>query len=204
MLGSVTASDCHSGHCWWTILTRNLTKQTQSTWVIRDSDQYQWAFGGAVEVYGLSACNQYPRTGVYFSSISLSDQTGSGVLPAWLDWVQPDLHPQCGFDVSSTTYKVNLYHNPPPPPTAEITGPYEVQQHVHCTWDSKVSGGASPFTYEWRRDGSVVSTDSHYATWDTGAGDFMLELRVWDAHERIGFDYRTVAVDGFGQVDCEW
>jgi hypothetical protein len=51
----------------------------------------------------------------------------------------------------------------------------------------------------------VVSTDSHYATWDTGAADFLLELelRVWDAHERIGFDYRTVAVDGFGQVDCE-
>jgi hypothetical protein len=93
---------------------------------------------------------------------------------------------------------------PAPPPAVAIVGPYEVQQHVHCTWTSNLSGGVSPFTYEWRRDGSVVGTDSHYTTWDTGTTDFLLELRVWDAYWRMGFSYRTVTVEGAGQVDCEW
>lgn len=93
---------------------------------------------------------------------------------------------------------------PAPPPIAGIVGPYEVQQHVNCSWTSNVLGGVSPFTYEWRRDGSVAGTDSYYATWDTGSSDFLLELRVWDAYGRMGFNHRTVTVEGAGQVDCEW
>lgn len=90
----------------------------------------------------------------------------------------------------------------PDPLVADITGLYEVQEHVSCSWDSDVSGGTGPYTYAWRREGQLVSTSWSYSTSDTGTTDFSLTLEVTDANDADAFDSRTVQVEGAGQFQC--
>lgn len=158
--------------------------------------------GGAVEVYGLSACSQYPVRGVFYSGVALHDESGQAVTPSWTPNIQPSPSPDCDLAVGFTTSTVSLSHNPPPPPTVTIVGPSTVEQHVACTWESSVSGGTSPFTYVWKRDGQVVSTGSSYSTSDVGTSDFQLDLKVTDADSQNGLDSEFITVQGSGQIIC--
>lgn len=92
----------------------------------------------------------------------------------------------------------------PPGPSVSIVGPDEVQENVQCTWLANVSGGLEPYTHTWRRQEQEVSTTDSYTTSDTGATNFLLELEVEDADGGVGFDYRTVVVQGSGQFVCDW
>jgi hypothetical protein len=94
-----------------------------------------------------------------------------------------------------------------PPLTGEIRGADTVEAHVYCSWNSAVAGGTSPYSYEWRRDGQVVSTSNFYETFDTGSSDFVLELRVSDGSNpaQTAFDYLGVTVTEWtGGVICAW
>lgn len=91
---------------------------------------------------------------------------------------------------------------PDPPLAVSIDGPDEVQEHVACMWTANVSGGSSPYQYEWLRDSQTVSTSSSYQTGDTGDTDFLLELLVVDSDSGLSSDQLHVTVEGSGQFQC--
>lgn len=61
--------DCHDGVCTWIILTQDLTRGDFTLLLVDDTQDYWRAEGGAVEVYGLTSCSQYPRNGVFYYRI---------------------------------------------------------------------------------------------------------------------------------------
>ena len=201
MLGTVTASDCQSGECSWTIITRDLTRETQSTFVVTDVDQYPVAIGGAVEVYGLSACSQYPSTGVFYSALSLSDHNGQGVTPSWSTTVAANPSPECSFSVSATTYTVDLYHNPPPPPTdwATIVGPDEMKPEDTCYW--YVSTNVGDASIEWTVNEEVEPIGTDYELWYSASTSFTLKVLVWNEYGQHANDERSISVSQ-GNEEC--
>lgn len=74
-----------------------------------------------------------------------------------------------------------IVNNPPDP---AISGPRTPYKQVNETWEAFVDDGKPPFTYEWTRDGIVVSTSDTY-TGNTGCFDFVLHLTVTDSEDRI-------------------
>lgn len=92
---------------------------------------------------------------------------------------------------------------PTPPVSVTIYGTtYEQFSNYNCrsrTWTSSVSGGVSPFTYQWKRDGFVVGSGSSY-TGSVCGGDwgFTLELTVTGSNSVSGSDthYVDVYLDG--------
>jgi hypothetical protein len=197
MLGTVTASDCHGGDCSWTIIARDLTKQTQSTYVIEDTWNYRRATGGAVEVYGLTTCSQYPHTGAFYTSIALHDEYDDPVSPDWWDRVTQELSPECDFDVTSTSSTVNLYHNPPPPPppmSVTINGPSTWPAYQVVTVQALVSWGTPPFTYEWKVNGSPYCGNQNWCSKAMGARGTSVYfwVKVTDSDEDEATDYHIV------------
>lgn len=161
--GTVTGSGCSGGTCTWAIVTVDVTKNTRSTWTITDVDNYNWATGGAVEVYNLTTCTQYPDTGVFYRGDSLWNNAGALQSPAWIGVVQAGLSPSCGFNVGKTTYTVSDFYNQPPPPpplTTGISGPSVITTKGTYTWTALPSGGTGSYTYQWweQDDGGGRST----------------------------------------------
>jgi hypothetical protein len=63
---------------------------------------------------------------------------------------------------------------------ATIQGPTLVLQYSSNTWTAGITGGKPPYTYVWRRDGTVVSTSSSYSG-SVDTSDFELSLTITDA-----------------------
>lgn len=61
---------------------------------------------------------------------------------------------------------------------ASIDGPSTIAPGRSCYWFADVSGGTFPYTYEWYKDGVLVSTSDTY--FGTSQQEFDLYLRVWD------------------------
>ncbi len=112
MSGSVVASACGNGDCTWTITTLDLNTGQRTMLAVADTENFWFAAGGAVEVYRLESCAQYPANGVFFSGISLYDKNMSLVSPSWSPSTQFGTDPSCHFNVTFTGNSVNLYHNP--------------------------------------------------------------------------------------------
>jgi hypothetical protein len=111
--GDVKATNCSAGTCTWTIISQDLTNGQQASLSASDVQAYSQAVGGAVEVYGLTSCDQYPINGVSYSAIALYGSSGNTVVPSWSGGIQPSLNPFCGFNVSSAATTISLAHNIP-------------------------------------------------------------------------------------------
>ena len=104
------------------------------------------------------------------------------------------------------------------PLSVSISGPDGVF-HTCCkgqpanryTWTANVSGGTSPYTYSWLRDGSQVSTGSSYTEyfsfngWGGGSYEFTLRVDVRDAQNTLASATMVVTAyssggDGGGPV----
>jgi hypothetical protein len=86
-------------------------------------------------------------------------------------------------------------------PDAEIWGPDQVPENVStCEWTANVTGGTTPYSYQWKRDGQLVGTSSSYSG-DTGTADFQLEVTVTDSESETDSDalYVDVYIDA---EDC--
>jgi hypothetical protein len=114
--GSVVAHDCAGGSCVWTIMSQDVTSNQQTILNWTDTQNYTFATGGAVEVYNLTSCDQYPVNGVFYATVALYDQNMTHLSPPWGSYIEPSIppnvSPSCGFNVTLTTSSENLYHNP--------------------------------------------------------------------------------------------
>jgi subtilisin len=94
---------------------------------------------------------------------------------------------------------------PPDPLSVSIFGPTSIRPQDRCTWQADVSGGISPFSYEWfRKDpGSawlLVGTSNSYTDGVNGEPYFDLKLEVEDSQG--DFDWDRVRVDDNGTFPC--
>lgn len=80
------------------------------------------------------------------------------------------------------------------PLSVDINGPSNVQPNASCYWSSTVSGGNSPYSYSWTKDGSDVGSESDI-TLDTGTSSFTLKLDVTDVAGTTGSDEMNITVD---------
>lgn len=68
-----------------------------------------------------------------------------------------------------------------PAPTVTMDGPRVAGRNEYCTWTANVSGGTSPYSYDWKRSGvDVGSSQTYHAS--TGTSSFYLQVGVTDSH----------------------
>jgi PKD repeat protein len=67
---------------------------------------------------------------------------------------------------------------PPPTLSASINGPTLIGSLDVCMWNAEVSGGSGSFSYEWKKNFTVVGTDVSWM--GGGTSTFILKLKVTD------------------------
>lgn len=102
------------------------------------------------------------------------------------------------------SYSTNDTNNLCPPPSAPgpsvtINGSdFESFNSIECrsvTWTSTVAGGTSPYTYQWKYNGTNVGTGSSYtASVCSNDQDFALSLTITDSAAATAFDDHEVVV----------
>lgn len=155
MVGSVTASNCVNGTCTWTIVTRDVTTGGVSTWAIDDTSGYHYAVGGSMEQKGLTTCSEFPPAGVFFTGITLKDQTGHTTTPTWFNNPADGFSPSCAFNVTSTSTTASLVDDNGP--TLILGGPTTGKPFTLVTVTATASSGVPPYTYSWRIVGGTGS-----------------------------------------------
>lgn len=100
--GMLAGASCADGVCAsWTITSKDVRTGVATAFTTTgDGEQMSWVFAGALEVYAVDNCRQYPGgSSVTFSNIQVRDSAGVAVLPAWSGWssassVSPNCNPQ--------------------------------------------------------------------------------------------------------------
>src|SRR5579871_2495829 len=122
LTGTLAGASCSGGVCAnWTITTKDdNTAQSTAFATTGDGEQMSWVFGGAMEIYGVDTCTEYPgSTSMTVSNIQVRNSAGSLVLPAWSFWsaagsVTPNCNPQFG--------------------SLQVTGPNGTLSSAKLTW----------------------------------------------------------------------
>ena len=201
LVGTVSSSNCVSGSCTWTIVGKDVTKGTQSSFSIAGTNDLSVAVGGAVETYNLTACNQFPANGVFFKGIALYDQNHQLASPHWSPVVNPLASPNCTFIVDTTASTVTLVHNPTL--TVSMTGSSNITSPGTYTWTASPSGGQSPYSYQWHihyatgSDGDLGTGQSQSVVVTSGDDDFVIRVTVTSGIA-TGSTKKTVCVFGCG------
>src|SRR5437868_3162710 len=151
--GDVSASDCAGGQCTWTVTTQDVSTGQRTVMAWGDTEDYAWAAGGAVEVYHLKFCAQYPINGISFSGIALSDENSNQVSPSWFSYIQSGTDPSCSFQTAPTTAAVNLYHNP-----ATVTASGGLTGY--CS--GQICSGPAPIAAITASGGNSITVEDHY------------------------------------------
>lgn len=142
--GSVTSASCSGGTCTWTVALTNVTTSASTSMSFSDSNNYSYSTGGAVEVYGLTGCSNFPAAGIYYSGIKLRNQSAAVVTPYWTPFSQTSPSPSCGYAVSHSASTARLYHN------YSALSAYVTLNTGTSVFTAHPSGGASPpYTYSW-------------------------------------------------------
>jgi hypothetical protein len=187
LIGTVAASNCAGGNCTWTITTRDATSNIQTVLTVTDTRNYWWGVGGAVEVYGLNTCDQFPIKGVFYTNIALYDQNSVLLSPNWTRATPINPSPSCGFGVGSTTTTVNLLHNPA---TVTASGGLTASCGVPCSgaWLTSVTASSNKLTWKDNLGHIGVTT----LTGATASGSFSASCGLLCSNSRI----RSIAVSG--------
>lgn len=95
----------------WAITSTDETTGQSTT---LNTDPYAaltWVFGGVLEAYGISSCNQFPASQpLVFSSIQVYDINNNPIAsPPWgASYDVGSAKPQCNYNISTTTSSVTL------------------------------------------------------------------------------------------------
>jgi len=88
-----------------------------------------------------------------------------------------------------------LLYSPRPLLTALILGPSTIGPFANCLWQALSTGGQPVYSYEWRRDGDLVSTGPSYEVNQGGFSNFALSLMITDGVGRIASNDLQVTID---------
>lgn len=97
----------------WDIVSTDSTSGAKTTLttdpqITLGTSNMTWAFGGVLEAYGISTCNQYPASGsTTFTNIEVYDFNLHQVTPTWSTMTTTQT-PQCSYAVSSTSSTTKL------------------------------------------------------------------------------------------------
>lgn len=157
--GSVSASSCSNGKCTWTVIAGNSTLPrvaSDTLTVASDSDAYGGAWGGRVDGYDITSCNQFPSPGVFFSSVTLSDTAGLLTNATFSNYA---VYIPCYLKVTSNYLSgmggVSLLHASLLDSVVTISGPSRVKPYASCWWwANSTSGGIPPYSYTWTPNGT--------------------------------------------------
>lgn len=186
--GSITQNSCSNGSCSWATSITDADRGTQGVLSTQDTSYFPDAVAGAVEVYGLTDCDQFPDTAVFYTGIALYDGNGQQVTPNWQSITNQS---GCDFRVATTSTSVSLlYHNAL---TVSISGPSSVRPNVTCTWDVSATGGTAPYTYNWYK-GAVWEGSGSELSMATGSSNFALRATAGNADFRTRADTLNVTV----------
>ena len=95
----------------WTITSKDVTTNTSTTLTTKPYGNLLWVFGGVMEVYGVSSCNQLPASSpVTYSSIAVYNTAFTKITntPWGADYPVGSTSPQCSYHVSTTSSTVTL------------------------------------------------------------------------------------------------
>ncbi|HTQ57456.1 MAG TPA: hypothetical protein VMI94_23465 [Bryobacteraceae bacterium] len=97
----------------WNVTTKDVTtgKSTKLSNTPSEGQTFNWAFAGAVEVYNVVKCGDYPSNGALsFSSLGLyNDKFVKISSPSWsIDLWASGLTPQCSYGGTAAAAKVTL------------------------------------------------------------------------------------------------
>lgn len=95
----------------WTITSKDVTTNTSTTLTTSPYGNLRWVFGGVLEVYGVSSCNQLPASSpLTYSSIAVYNTAFTKIssTPWGADYPVGSTSPQCNYNVSTTSSTVTL------------------------------------------------------------------------------------------------
>jgi len=141
-----------------------------------------------------------PRSGASVTASAFTSQTG---VPSCQSYAYASM---TSSNLSPSSYTISATNNSCPGatnPVPTINGTNYVYVSSGCvttTWTSSVTGGTSPYTYQWTWNGAAVGTGSSYSR-STCAGSFYnytsntLGLTVTDSGSRTGSTSKAVDVE---------
>lgn len=95
----------------WTITSKDVTTGHSTTLTTNPYGNLRWVFGGVMEVYGVSQCNELPASSpLTYSSIAVYNTAFSKIssTPWGADYPVGSNSPQCSYNVSTTSSSVTL------------------------------------------------------------------------------------------------
>jgi hypothetical protein len=95
----------------WTITSKDVTTGASTTLTTNPYGNLRWVFGGVMEVYGVSQCNELPASSpLTYSSIAVYNTAFSKIssTPWGADYPVGSNSPQCSYNVSTTSSSVTL------------------------------------------------------------------------------------------------
>lgn len=95
----------------WTITSKDVTTGRSTTLSTNPYGNLLWVFGGVMEVYGVSSCNELPASSpLTYSSIAVYNTAFSKIsnTPWGADYPVGSTSPQCSYNVSTTSSSVTL------------------------------------------------------------------------------------------------
>lgn len=88
-----------------------------------------------------------------------------------------------------------LLYSRQPDLSSSIVGPGLVGPESYCSWSATTSGGQPPYAFQWKRNGTFVTSAVSYSVSPAGYSGFSLELYVTDGVGRTHFTTKSVAID---------
>jgi hypothetical protein len=88
-----------------------------------------------------------------------------------------------------------LLYAPQLPLISSIPGPSIVGPSSYCSWSAFHTGGQPPYSYHWKRDGTIVTFAQAYAVGPAGNSPFSLELLVTDAIGRNHTSFKNISIN---------
>ncbi len=81
-----------------------------------------------------------------------------------------------------------------PPLSVYISGPYSGQTYTYYTFQAVVSGGVSPFTYQWYVDGVYAGSGSSLGRSFYSDGYYQIQVRVTDNAGQVRTYYHSISI----------
>jgi hypothetical protein len=112
IMGVMQGSNCSGNLCQnWTITTADSTNGVTTTLQTTPNEQFTLLLGGALEVYSVASCGEYPASGsVTISGLLVADTYQNPISPVFSNSLTTDT-PQCGFQMNSSATTTQLAWN---------------------------------------------------------------------------------------------